>query len=236
MAIKSNKKIDFEYEHEHNQNTYSFNLRFYQTEEYGYSVAILDENGDVAFNLPLSMFHEVSEFLADQGFYSGEKTTNVVPRVAHTPKQKLTNYNVPQEKLQTQKIQLPKPKIVSTKSNNVENNLKASSQVNTFKESSKNEMLQNAVPVDLENEEGDELSDLPESVIERIRMEQEEEKKRAENIASAVDYAQPVMSLSSAANQQLNLNEDEMNRILEERNSALNKVKEQKNVKKIRKI
>ena len=55
MAIKSNKKIDFEYEHECNGNTYSISLRLFESPEYGPCIGLLDENGDVATSLPVGI-------------------------------------------------------------------------------------------------------------------------------------------------------------------------------------
>lgn len=106
MAIKSNKKIDFEYEHESNDQKYVISLRLHESAEYGPSIGLLDENGEVAANFPVAMFPEITEFLVTQGVIEGRKSSPQLPRL---PLAK------PAPSVGSSKPSLPKPRVVSSK-------------------------------------------------------------------------------------------------------------------------
>lgn len=100
MAIKSNKKIDFEYEYGSGDSLFSVWLRLYEAPDCGMSIGILDENGDIAISFPVSMFSEITEFLISQGIIEGK-----APSQSFLPTQKT---------VQKKTISLPKPRLVSS--------------------------------------------------------------------------------------------------------------------------
>jgi len=207
MAIKSNKKIDFEYEHENDGDTYSIALRLHNSSEYGASIGVLDDNGEVAINFPVSMFPEITDFLIDQGIIEGKK-------IAITPPVKMPKITktLPSAK----PVSLPKPRVISQKQT-----------VNPFNmASSKNG--RDVIPVDLEDTSDDEYSDLPEE----IRSQLADENDRIKTIQSAVEGASPAMMLSENATQ-LDLSEDEVASIMQEREAAAKRA--QSSIKKVRK-
>lgn len=205
MAIKSNKKIDFEYEHENGGDTYSFSLRLHTSAEYGVSIALLDDNGDVAINFPAAMFPEITEFLIEQGVIESKKP-------AVTPTVKLPKPSKPT--LSNKQTVLPKPRIVSTRNSNV------------VQSSAKSRDI---IPVDLENDSGDDYAELPME----IRQKLEQENDRISQLGEALEGATPMMTLSEAANQS-DLSDDEIESILQERQNAAKKASST-GVKKIRK-
>lgn len=206
MAIKSNKKIDFEYEHENDGDTYSIALRLHNSAEYGASIGVLDENGDVAINFPVAMFPEITDFLIDQGIIEGKKVS-VTPPVK-TPK-------ITKPVSASKPVTLPKPRIVSQKQT-----------INPFNMASNNS--RNPIPVDLEDNTEDEFSDLPVEIRNQILSEGD----RIKNIQAAIEGAEPAMSLSENATQ-LELSEDEVASIMQEREMAAKR--SQGAIKKVRK-
>lgn len=200
MAIKSNKKIDFEYEFasQSGESSYSILLRFYSTEEYGPTIAVLDDDGEPSINFPVSMFSEVSDFLIEQGILENRKNISS-PQVSNKlPRSTTSSSNRPL---------LPKPKLVSSKSHFVNPLKVGNKQVD-------------AVEVDLEDEDDDDLLDAPDDMKESLQ----KEKDRLEGIQSAIEGTVPVHSLSMNAEQK-ELTEEEMQRIMEERQNARNKAK-----------
>jgi hypothetical protein len=208
MAIKSNKKIDFEFEHENDGDTYAINLRLHNSSEYGASIGVLDENGDVAINFPVSMFVEVTEFLIDQGVIEGKKTLVAPAMPVKIPK-------INKAPVAAKQTTLPKPRIVSQKT-----------AINPFAVTSANHS--NSIPVDLEEDNGDDYEELPQEIRKQIANESE----RLKYIQEAVEGSSPTMSLSDSASQ-LDLSDDEVANIMQEREMAAKKA--QTTVKKIRK-
>lgn len=211
MAIKSNKKIDFEYEHENDGEIYSISLRLHNSSEYGASIGILDENGDVAINFPVHMFSEVTDFLIDQGVLEGKKL------IANAPV-KLPKPNRPSLNNQPKTVSLPKPKIVSSK-NNV-NPLKPQSTISDNRG-------RDVIPLDLEQDDGDAYTDLPIEIQQQLR----NENARIQDLSSAVDGIEPTMSLHSKV-LQADLTDDELQNIMVERQAALQKQSETKKIRK----
>lgn len=196
MAIKSNKKIDFEYEHENDGNTYAIPLRLYQDAIYGTAIGLLDDNGDVAVAFPVAMFSEISEFLVEQGVIENKKVPIAQP--VKLPKlNKSTTSNKP--------ISLPKPRLVSNKIKDAV--------VKTADASS-------PIKVDLEQDTLDDFSEYPAEIQQQLRQEQE----RVANLHTAVDGLSPTLSLSENVNQ-LNLSEEEVESIMQEREAAMKRAK-----------
>lgn len=105
MAIKSNKKIDFEYEYESPSGAfYSISLRFYHSEEYGPTIAFLDSEGDSVMDLPAGIFPEVTEYLVSQGIVEGSARKPLA----------LPQMPTKQTRPTILRPALPKPKIIST--------------------------------------------------------------------------------------------------------------------------
>ena len=101
MAIKSNKKIDFEYEYVNGDAVFSIWLRLYESADCGMSIGVLDENGEIAISFPIGMFAEVTDFLIAQGVLEGRRTVSA---------------SLPVQKTVTQKpSSLPKPRLVSSR-------------------------------------------------------------------------------------------------------------------------
>ena len=196
MAIKSNKKIDFEYEHENDGNTYAIPLRLYQDAIYGTAIGLLDDNGDVAVAFPVAMFSEITEFLVEQGVVENKKVPIAQP--VKLPKlNKSTTSNKP--------ISLPKPRLVSNKIKDAV--------VKTADASS-------PIKVDLEQDTLDDFSEYPAEIQQQLRQEQE----RVANLHTAVDGLSPTLSLSENVNQ-LNLSEEEVESIMQEREAAMKRAK-----------
>jgi hypothetical protein len=206
MAIKSNKKIDFEYEHENDGDTYAIALRLHNSTEYGASIGVLDENGEVAINFPVSMFPEITDFLVDQGIIEGKKSIT-------TPPVKMPKINKPVAT--TKPVTLPKPRLTSQRQT-----------VNPLMTSASKG--REVISVNLEDDTGDEYADLPEEIREKLARESD----RIQNIQSAVEGSSPAMSLSESATQ-LELSEEEAANILQEREAAAKRA--QNSIKKIRK-
>lgn len=196
MAIKSNKKIDFEYEHENDGNTYAIPLRLYQDAIYGTAIGLLDDNGDVAVAFPVAMFSEITEFLVEQGVIENKK----VP-IAQPVKLPKLNKSTTSNKA----ISLPKPRLVSNK-------IKGAV-VETADATS-------PIKVDLEQDTLDDFSEYPAEIQQQLRQEQE----RVANLHTAVDGLSPTLSLSENVNQ-LNLSEDEVQSIIQEREAAMKRAK-----------
>ena len=135
MAIKSNKKIDFEYEHENDGNTYAIPLRLYQDPVYGTAIGLLDDNGEVAVSFPVAMFSEITEFLIEQGVIENKKA--IISQPIKLPKQVKPTASSKQPSL-------PKPRLVSSKANSV---------------TVKSEIKPDPIPLDLEQEDSDEYSE-----------------------------------------------------------------------------
>lgn len=101
MAIKSNKKIDFEYEYVNGDAVFSIWLRLYESADCGMSIGVLDENGEIAISFPVGMFAEITDFLINQGVLEGRRTVSA---------------SLPVQKTVTQKpSSLPKPRLVSSR-------------------------------------------------------------------------------------------------------------------------
>ena len=203
MAIKSNKKIDFEYEFESNDHPYSITLRFHGSEEYGPTITVLSEEGDPVISFPAGMFSEVSDFLIEQGIIEGKRvlTTTPVP-------QRLTKTTA----AQSFRSPLPKPNIAVAKS-----------KVNPL--SIGNKQIKNVVEVNLEEDNGADFEDAPESLQDLLKQEQE----RIQGIQDGVEGTVPIQALSNSANQ-VELTEEETQAILSERQKALLKAKPQEKV------
>jgi len=101
MAIKSNKKIDFEYEYVNGEAVFSIWLRLYESADCGMSIGVLDENGEIAISFPIGMFAEVTDFLIAQGVLEGRRTVSATLPVQKTVTQKPSS--------------LPKPRLVSSR-------------------------------------------------------------------------------------------------------------------------
>lgn len=101
MAIKSNKKIDFEYEFESGESVFSIWLRLYEAADVGMSIGVLDEEGEIAISFPISMFSEVTDFLVSQGVIETKKSLSSALPVQKT--------------IPSKQGILPKPRIVSSK-------------------------------------------------------------------------------------------------------------------------
>jgi hypothetical protein len=56
MAIKSNKKIDFEYEYVNGDAVFSIWLRLYESADCGMSIGVLDENGENSITINVFVF------------------------------------------------------------------------------------------------------------------------------------------------------------------------------------
>lgn len=101
MAIKSNKKIDFEYEYVNGDAVFSIWLRLYESADCGMSIGVLDEHGEIAISFPVGMFAEITDFLISQGVLEGRRTVSA---------------SLPVQKTVTQKTSsLPKPRLVSSR-------------------------------------------------------------------------------------------------------------------------
>jgi len=195
MAIKSNKSIDFEYEFEMpNGALTSFSLRFYYTEEYGPTLAVLDEEGEPAINFPVTMFSEVTDFLQEQGIIEGKKIHSL-PQVPT----KLSKPNIAGKPL------LPKPKLVTSRPAQTVNPLKVGNK--KF----------NAVELDIDSDEPDEQPYVPEDLIAK-------EKNRLAEISAAVEGSVPSDALSTSAEQASALSDEELAEILAQRQQAVKKV------------
>lgn len=208
MAIKSNKKIDFEYEFESpNGSSYSISLRFFHTEEYGATIAVLDEEGEPAINFPVTMFSEVSAFLVEQGILEGSKKLSVPQVPIKLPK----TTTIPSKP----SLSLPKPKLVSPKISSVTKTTN-----------------RDVVEVNLEDDNGEDLLDVPDDMKDMLL----KEKSRLENIQSGIEGQVAVHSLSNSAGEQVSLSEDEMQRLMQERQSSVNRAKASSSHKSIKKI
>lgn len=210
MAIKSNKKIDFEYEHENDGEVYSISLRLHNSSEYGASIGVLDENGDVAINFPVHMFSEITDFLVDQGVLEGKKIITNAPVKLPRPR--------PNAISQPKTVTLPKPKIVSSK--NTINPLRPQAAVTDSRG-------RQVIPVDLEQDDGDDFADLPVEIQQQLHSES----ARIEDINAAVDGIEPTMTLHSKVSQG-DLTDDEIASIMSERQSAMQKQSEAKKIRK----
>jgi hypothetical protein len=155
VAIKSNKKIDFEYECKSSDELISFSLRFYQTPEYGPTIAVLNAEGESAIDFPVNMFKEVCEFLIEQGILEGSKKEESVSLPT-----------IPRPNAGKPSMPLPKPKIISNK--------KPVVQSDSFK--------RDVIPLDLETDTGEDDLDIPEDMKEAILAEKA---KMQESIDSA---------------------------------------------------
>jgi len=64
MPIKKNSRFhDFEWEHDvkdSDQDELSFSLRYHQTNEYGSTVSMLNEDNSIAFSFPVDFFRDVA--------------------------------------------------------------------------------------------------------------------------------------------------------------------------------
>lgn len=201
MAIKSNRKIDFEYEFESPSGSYSILLRFYHTEEYGPTIGVLGDDGESAINFPVTMFSEVAEYLTDQGILEGKRTLPT-PQVPY----KLPKTSTASTASTKPSLALPKPKFLSGRPSLV-NPLKVGG--NTVRD---------VVEVNLEDDNGEDLLDAPDDMREALR----KEKERLDGIHAAVSGSTPAQSLSNSA-EQINLSEEEINQMIKERNNAKNK-------------
>ena len=210
MAIKSNKKIDFEYEHENDGEVYAISLRLHNSVEYGASIGVLDENGDVAINFPVAMFSEITDFLIDQGVIESKRI------IANAPV-KLPKPNKPNVASQNKPVTLPKPRLVNNK---VVNPLRAFSVNQGNKQS-------DMISVDLENDDGNDYSEYPEEIQQQLKSEN----MRIQNLNSAIDGIEPTLSLHSAATQN-DLSEEDIASIMAERQSAVNRQSETKKIRK----
>jgi hypothetical protein len=190
MAIKSNKKIDFEYEYVNGDAVFSIWLRLYESADCGMSIGVLDENGEIAISFPVGMFAEITDFLIAQGVLEGKRTVSASLPVQKTVAQKSSS--------------LPRPRLVSSRP--------------IFKPKN---ITNGPTIVNLEQDDGDDLSEYPEAVREQIRQEQ----ARLNDIQNAIDGATPAMSLSAAADQ-TELTEEEARNILQERQIALKKAQD----------
>lgn len=78
MPIKENKRNhDFEWEFDtetSNQTPVNVPLRYHQTEEYGPTISMLDENNNVGYSFPADMFIDVSEEIKRIESFHGNKT------------------------------------------------------------------------------------------------------------------------------------------------------------------
>ena len=100
---------------------------------------------------------------------------------------------------------LPKPRLVSSKANSV---------------TVKSEIKPDPIPLDLEQEDSDEYSELPIEIQEQLR----QEKERVTNIHNSIDGLSPTLSLSENVDQN-NLDDDEINSIMQEREAAMKRAK-----------
>jgi len=105
MSIRTNSKsVNFTFDFEDSSgDTLSFSLRFHHTEEYGPSLAVLDEEDNVLINFPVEMFTEVTDFLTQQGI---------------TESKRLPTPQMPQKILKptsAPRVALPKPRVISSK-------------------------------------------------------------------------------------------------------------------------
>lgn len=204
MAIKSNKKIDFEYEFESNDHPYSITLRFHNSEEYGPTITVLTDEGDPAISFPAGMFSEVSDFLVEQGIIEGRRS---LP--APAPPQRLPKTTTAQTPLRTP---LPRPNIAVAKP-----------KINPLKVG--NKQIRNVVELDLEEDSGSDFEDAPEDMQDLLQQEQ----ARIQGIQEGLEGAVPTHSLSNSANQ-VQLTDEEAQAILSERQKALSKAKPQEKV------
>jgi len=197
MAIKSKKKIDFEYEFESQNVSYTISLRFYHTDDYGPTIAVLDDSGEPVMNLPVAIFPEVSDFLTEQGIIESKKTLAIpsIPARLQKPLPSLSKPNT-----------IPKQRLIATRT-----------VINPLKIGNKN--IENAVPVDLESEEEDQI-DAPDDMKAALIAE----KNRLEGIQSAIEDSVPAQSLSSTANQE-SLSDEEIEQMLNDRKKASTKQK-----------
>jgi len=203
MAIKSNKKIDFEYEFESNDHPYSITLRFHSSEEYGPTITVLSEEGEPAISFPAGMFSEVSDFLVEQGIIEGRRSLPAPAAPQRLPK--TTAAPVSRTPLPRPNIAVAKPKV---------NPLKVG-----------NKQIKNVVEVDLEEDSGEDFEDAPEDMQDLLKQEQE----RIQGIQDSIEGAIPMQTLSNTANQ-VQLTEEEAQSILSERQKALSKAKPQEKV------
>jgi hypothetical protein len=143
MAIKPNKKIDFEYEYVSGDSVLSIWLRLYESSDCGMSIGVLDENGEIAISFPVNMFAEITDFLISQGVIENRRTISSSLPVQKTVVQKSSS--------------LPKPKLVSSRpisKPKVTNNTPV------------------VVDLE-QDENEDDLSEYPESIRDQIRQEQD---------------------------------------------------------------
>jgi len=200
MAIKSNRKIDFEYEFESPSGSYSILLRFHHTEEYGPTIGVLGEDNEPAINFPVTMFSEVSDYLTEQGILEGRKTTPIQQAPYKLPR----TSDVPSKTPFT----LPRPKLIAGKP----------SLVNPLKIGNKS--VREVVDLNLDNDNGEDFLDVPSDMMEDIR----KEKERLEGIHASVAGLTPTQSLSNSADQ-VELSEDEVAQMMKERQNASLKAK-----------
>jgi len=199
MAIKSNKKIDFEYEFESNDNPYSIVLRFHNSEEYGPTITVLSDDGEPAISFPAGMFSEVSDFLIEQGIIEGKRTV-VAPAVPQKLP-KATGQLPARSSLPRPTIAVAKPKI---------NPLRIG-----------NKQISNPIELNIDDDDsGVEFEDAPEDMKDLLKQEQERIQDIQENIEGAV----PAQTLSNSA-KQLQFTEEEAQSIIAERQKALLKTK-----------
>lgn len=202
MAIKSNKKVDFEFEYESPTGTaYAISLRFFHTDEYGPTIALLDDEGEPAVSFPVTMFSEVSEFLVEQGILQGKKTLPMPNRLPN-----ITNTMTKATETQARKP-LPKPRVVNTRPN-------SQAVVNPLKVGNRKSPVE-AVEVDLEDDSPAEQPFLPEDLVKK-------EAKRMEDISNGIEGMIPAQSLSSSADQ-VELSQEEVQDIMAAREKALRK-------------
>lgn len=203
MAIKSNKKIDFEYEFESNDHPYSITLRFHNSEEYGPTITVLTDEGEPAISFPAGMFSEVSDFLVEQGIIEGRRS---LPAPAP---QRFPKTTTAQTSLRTP---LPRPNIAVAKP-----------KINPLKVG--NKQIRNVVELDLEEDSGSDFEDAPENMQDLLQQEQ----ARIQGIQEDLEGTVPTHSLSNLANQ-VQFTDEETQAILSERQKAISKAKPQEKV------
>lgn len=119
MPIKENNRHhDFEWEFERvssDQSEYSQSFRYHQTDEYGPTVSVLDEDNNVAHSFPADIFQDVSGEIQRANMFNGKKsstkrsTINAVemPVIANGTMFKTGNQQIQQNEVEMPEITTP---------------------------------------------------------------------------------------------------------------------------------